>query len=454
MRVILALHQFLPEFFSGTEVLAHRVATGLRLRGHEVLIFSATPTTAAIPDEARFEWAEFDGFPVLKFAHQHRSMAGETDLLRQEYDSLIVRRRFEQLLMEWRPDCVHFFNFSRISTSPIEACRRAGVPFFYTATDFWSVCLTAQLQLEDGSPCAGPWASAGNCMAHLLKLKRRGLARWIACAPQMLGALARVGGHFPLNRFAAPRMLDSFRHRLDVVRARLEGAEAIWVPTQAMAEVLDHHGIASGKLRKLPYGIELASATRRLRSRGAEPLRLGFIGTISYHKGLHDLIEALRGLPQLDVRLAVYGDTGKFPDYAKTIAQPIAADARIALKGCFPPDEIDRVFAQIDVLVVPSVWRENAPLVVLEALARGCPVIAARQPGLVEFIEDGLNGLVFEAGDPPALGHALGRLVRDTPLLERLSRQCSVPSGMDAYVEEICTAYAASLLPRWVSESL
>lgn len=441
MRVILALHQFLPEFFSGTEVLTHRVATGLRRRGHEVMVFSATPVTAEIQDDERFEWREFDGIPVLRFAHQHRPMAGETDLLRQEYDSSIVRGRFERLLAEWRPDCVHFFNFSRISTSPAECCSRAGIPFFYTATDFWSVCLTARLQLEDGAPCAGPSASGGNCMAHLLQIKKPKVVRWFAGTPWVLGALARAGGHFPLNRFAATRMLDSLRSRLDVVRGRLMEAKAIWVPTQAMVDVLNFYGIAPANLRKLTYGIDLASATRRLRRRSTGPLKLGFIGTISYHKGLHDLIGALVINPELDVSLAVYGDTGIFPDYYKKIEQPISADARIVLKGSFSPDEVDRVFSEIDVLVVPSLWRENAPLVVLEALARGCPVLAADQEGLAEFVEEGRNGLLFDSCNPESLARSLQKFFSEPGLLERLSAGCSAQIGIDEYLDDIENSY-------------
>ena len=77
-------------------------------------------------------------------------------------------------------------------------------------------------------------------------------------------------------------------------------------------------------------------------------------------------------------------------------------------------------FAAIDVLVVPSIWPEVTGLVVLEAFLAGVPVVASRIGGLTEAVRDGVDGLLFCAGDAADLGRALRRLVEEPSLLHRL----------------------------------
>lgn len=439
MRIILALHQFLPEFRAGTEVLTHRVACGLRSRGHEILIFAGHPTTDELPDHQRFQLSEYDGFSVLTFLHQHREMAGQTDVVRQEFDSEIVRRKFKELLAEWRPSVVHFFNFARISTSPVDCCIEAGVPFFYTATDFWSVCTTARLQLESGAQCDGPSRFGANCLAHLLSIKKIPWPGFVPLEPA-LRTVQTLGSLLPFKNARVFRQSISIGARSEVIRSRLSRAACVWVPTETMASLLAHHGVAPLKLAKMPFGIDVTCVTRRRRERRG-PLRAGFIGTIAFHKGLHNLVGALQLAEGLEVELVIYGDTNAFPDYYGQFADQIARDPRIRLGACFPPDEIDRIINQIDILVVPSLWRENAPLVVLEALARGCPVVASRQPGLVEFVRDGDNGLVFDPDSQSELISSLERLVVEDGLLGKLSDRCAASSDMELYVDEVCQSY-------------
>ena len=73
--------------------------------------------------------------------------------------------------------------------------------------------------------------------------------------------------------------------------------------------------------------------------------------------------------------------------------------------------EVGRILEGIDVLVAPSLWVENAPFVVMEALAAGCPVVVARSEFMLERVREGVDGLVFERGDVDSLLRALQRPV-------------------------------------------
>ena len=76
--------------------------------------------------------------------------------------------------------------------------------------------------------------------------------------------------------------------------------------------------------------------------------------------------------------------------------------------------------ASIDVLVVPSIWPENAPLVIQEAFLAGIPVVASRIGGIPEMVTDGKNGLLFTAGDAVALSRTLARLIDEPGLVDPL----------------------------------
>ena len=91
-----------------------------------------------------------------------------------------------------------------------------------------------------------------------------------------------------------------------------------------------------------------------------------------------------------------------------------AGDPRIRFCGVYTEQEAGQVFGAMDVLVAPSIWPENRPFVVHEALASGVPAVVSAAGGMVEGIEHGVTGLVVPPGDPAALQAALQDLV-DNP---------------------------------------
>jgi glycosyltransferase involved in cell wall biosynthesis len=92
----------------------------------------------------------------------------------------------------------------------------------------------------------------------------------------------------------------------------------------------------------------------------------------------------------------------------------------INLRGCYQHEHLGQVFSEIDVLVVPSLWHENHPLVIQEAFASKTPVIAANVGGISDAVKDEINGLLFERLDAKDLARQLRRLVDEPDLLTKL----------------------------------
>jgi glycosyltransferase involved in cell wall biosynthesis len=97
--------------------------------------------------------------------------------------------------------------------------------------------------------------------------------------------------------------------------------------------------------------------------------------------------------------------------------------------------------ADSDVIVVPSVWYENSPVVIQEARAAGVPVVASGHGALTEKVRHDVDGLLFPPGDVVALRQALWRLVDEPDLLPRLRQNIPPPMDMDRHVQELEALY-------------
>jgi glycosyltransferase involved in cell wall biosynthesis len=139
---------------------------------------------------------------------------------------------------------------------------------------------------------------------------------------------------------------------------------------------------------------------------------VAFAGRISPEKGIDTLLAAAAQLP--DVPFKVAGDG---PVFAEMKAK---APRNVEFVGQLKPDQLNQFYEQSRMLVVPSVWFEQFPMVVLEAMGRALPVIGSRIGGLPEIIEDGLTGGTFEPGNPGDLARQVRRLWDDPQLCRRM----------------------------------
>ena len=204
----------------------------------------------------------------------------------------------------------------------------------------------------------------------------------------------------------------------------------------------------------IPFGVRSPLLETSSQKTPSPILRFGFIGTISKHKGLHILIEAFRELSQDEpAKLRVYGSLEFDPPYGSKIRQLATGDPRIEFAGTFPHQQMTEVFREIDVLIVPSNWYENTPLVVYSALAMETPVICSNLGGMAEIVHHGENGLTFEAGSPRALCGRMHELLNDRSLVERLRPDRTKVHTVEHNVDQLEGAYADLLGREMTSNS-
>jgi glycosyltransferase involved in cell wall biosynthesis len=231
--------------------------------------------------------------------------------------------------------------------------------------------------------------------------------------------------------------------RTQTLREELNQADRIICPSRFLMEIHQSEGIDPRKMIHSRQGRDFPDlAPEALAKTPADTLRLGYIGQIAEIKGVHLLFEAARQLPASRLRVRAYGDTAPFPQYTARLRNMAAADARLELCGAFQKHEVTAVMQTLDAIVVPSVWYENSPNVILEAFAHRTPVIASNLGGMAELIEHGKNGLLFTPNDPADLARQIERLNREPALLEQLRQGIEPIKAVSQEMDELEAVYA------------
>jgi glycosyltransferase involved in cell wall biosynthesis len=451
LRILLTVHQFVPEYFAGTEVLTFETAKELRRLGHEVSVFTGSPASKPMADQERFDSYVYQGIHVERFHHDFVALGDQTNVQEAEYRNLFLGEHFRAFVMRTKPDIVHFFHLARLSASVVEICWRLNIPMVMTPTDFWFVCPTVLLWLPNHSMCPGPRWGGANCLRHIAELHHPELLKaMVKRSSTWRVALKMLGVRHGLfkNQWYVPTV-RAFSQRHPYLREQINRMDQVMVPTRLMGKILKRHGLKQQKIRYAPYGMNLENLQRTGHREASDSLRVGYIGTLWEHKGAHILIKAMTSLDSsVKIELKIYGDQEQYPDYVKRIKELAGTDSRIRFCGTFPNQEIAGVFSSLDVLVVPSLWYENTPLVIYTAQALGCPVIVSDLDGMTEAIHHGENGLIFQPGNASELAQAMLKLYKNRNLLEEMSRRARMPTSKQEYALQIESAYREILASR------
>jgi glycosyltransferase involved in cell wall biosynthesis len=437
LRITLVVHQFPPNYFTGTEQYVLNVGRELQQRGHDVDVFSLDPAFAEETGPWRERNEEVEGLPVRRINFW---MNIGRDWRRMEYRHPYMAEVFAKHLADRDPDVVHSFHLRHLGADLIDRVREQQRGLVVSLMDFWFLCPRVILMKADGSPCDGPPDGGRGCLpCHTPDLHDEWQQSPVADAIEKLHEDSR-GESQPA--WALRNKVASMLERPDYLQKRLAMADTIVAPTEFLRGVFIDNGAPEDRIRHMAYGVEagaLAEDVARLRP-ASRPLTFGFFGTYSPHKG-PDVLVAAMGQVQGDCRALLRGRATDFAEFSAQLAAAAKSDERITVDGPFARDELARALAQIDVLVVPSTWHENAPFVVLEARAAGLPVIASRFGGLTEVVDDEVDGDLFAPGDAADLANRLQRLVDEPERLARYRAAVKPPKSLRAAVDEFEQIY-------------
>jgi glycosyltransferase involved in cell wall biosynthesis len=411
LRIALVVHCFFPTHFYGTETYTLELARNLRDLGHEPIVVSAIfpgePGQAAIVSQD-----EYQGLPVYRIDKNH---CPDTRI-KDTYYQPALRDVLFDLLRDIRPDIVHVTHLINHTGVLLEVTSALGVPTVATFTDFFGFCYNNRLETVEGRLCRGPSRSRANCLAcHLKAAAQRRVDSLGRITRTPLGARAGAMALRALTRVPMYRrgrlagIVEDIARRPDTLGALYRNYAAAIAPTRFLRDRYLANGFRV-PTHEIRFGVDLPRSPKPSRPSDA-PITFGFVGQIAPHKGTDLLIEAFRGIDASRGRLLVYGPDTQ--DGFMASLRRSSSGQPVTFCGTFPRQDFARVLSEIDLLVIPSRWSENSPLVLLSALATHTPVIISDAPGMTEFVEPHTNGYIFDSGNTRALERVLQDIVND-----------------------------------------
>lgn len=445
MKILFAVHQFFPESRAGVEIVTLGLAKELLARGHEPYVFAAKRSLPGGIRPHETEDYEYEGIPVRRVG---RPEEGPARPYRLNYENHEMARRAREYALKVGPDVVHAMHLQGLSASVLPAFKELGLPVVFTAADFWTVCPVVDLRRHDGALCEGPEVS--HCVRCVAARNPDPRVRARANLPGVVAGAAGALSRTPLARFSGSlRQVGDVGRRPYSIREDMRHVDRVLAYTRLTRDLLVQNGVGAGRTTVSHYGVDVASIADDVERRDERPsqaLRVGFVGTVAPHKGPDLLVRAFRKLQgNLDATLEIHGGATGYESFAGELRALAGDDDRIRFPGAFAREEVGRVLAGIDVLVVPSRWYENAPGVIFEAFAARVPVVATDLGGLSEFVRHGENGLLFRLDDVEDLALQLRRLAGEPGLLARLGEGIRPVKSVGEYAGELEETYAGLL---------
>ncbi len=425
MKILLVVHGFPPVAQGGTEIyaLAHARALGHQ-HGDDVLVVTREQDASRAEYDVRHE--QRDGVRIAWINNTFR----KTRAFEETYRNDAIDEVVCSLIDRFQPDIAHVHHLTGLSTTIVPALAARAIPCFVTLHDYWLMCHRGQLLDAKYRVCAGPEpAGCDSCigaaghaspMSFLAARAVRELERRLPVAParQLRRGAVRLAQLLP----AAPEGGQQSRKRLDHMRHVCGQVTHFLAPSRYMRDRFVRFGIDPHRISIHPYGIDHALFRQRPYAGRANSLRIGFLGSLMISKGPHVLLEAMRQLPAGAASVDLFGAHAGYhgDDSYRSQIERLSHGLDVRVHGSIPHERVAQLLSTIDVLVVPSIWPENSPIVIQEAFLARVPVVAARIGGIPELVEDGRNGLLFEPGDSNDLARVLMRLVVEPRLLDAL----------------------------------
>jgi len=338
-----------------------------------------------------------EAFDWFKFANPDTRFGGE------------IERLFQQL----QPDIVHFHHYINFGVEILEYARRAlpNCRIVLTLHEYLAIC---------------------HHYGQMVTKKHRTLCH--QSSPERCH-----------NCFPETPASDFFLRRRYIMRF-LDLVDVFIAPSRFLADRYVAWGLQADKMvvleNLMPERVEAA----HLPAEPDEIIRIGFFGQTSALKGINVLFDAAERLVAenvSNVTFDIFGDYTSQPEEFQTefLARLEKVGPNVQFNGPYDRPQLDGLIQSVHAVLVPSVWWENSPLVIQEALRNRRPVICSGIGGMAEKVRNGVDGWHFPTGNALALANLLRNLAKDPERLNRLAAAMSGIPEAQSSVEDFLRIY-------------
>ena len=411
MKIALAVHHFPPKYSAGAELRALRTARWLANQGHDIQVITIERIESDSKEELIAEDDTYQGIKVHRISYD---IARAQDKFKWEYENPWIYDHLNELFGKLDFDIFHLISGYLLGAGAINAALSNQIPIVITLTDFWFFCRRINLVRPDGKLSDAFVFDSQQCTR--CKFEEDRIYRLSAkLMPAVFDYLWDKSFESPWEKFTdVRRMQRKFNQRNATLVHALSQAQAIVCPSQFLIDVLLSRGFDEEKLHYIQHGLDKSSWAPVSKEKEDGVFRIGYLGQIDKHKGVHLLIDAFKHLDtDIPLELLIYGDGLSDPGYYKSLRKFADLDPRIRFLGRYEYSQVANIFSDLGVLVIPSIWNEIGPWVMYEAFETRTPVIASDIPNMSHIINHDNNGLLFECGNTHALKDQIQKVVND-----------------------------------------
>lgn len=395
MKILKVIHGYPPLYNAGSEVYSQLLCHGLA-KQHEVHVFTREENPFAEDFSLRI------AYDLLQSKIKLHIVNIPSEKFRYCYQHSQVDKIFAALLNQIQPDVVHIGHLNHLSTSLVYEVVKKNIPIIYTLHDYWLMCPRGQFIQRNPPQNSELWQLCDG--QENQKCAERCYAGYFS-------------GKDNERTIDVAYWTDWVKRRMTHIRDIVQHVSYFIAPAYYLFNrYVNEFGLPKDKIIYLDYGFDLQRLRKRQRIPN-EPFTFGYIGTHIPAKGIQHLIQAF-GFVKGDCQLRIWGrPRPQNTDGLRAIAAslPLEIQQRIAWLPEYRNESIVQdVFNKVDCIVVPSIWVENSPLVIHEALQVHVPVITADTGGMAEYVHHEKNGLLFKHRNPQSLAEQMQRLV-DNP---------------------------------------
>lgn len=405
----MVIHCFFPESVGGSENYTLSLSRELIARGWEVKIISGIKDLTS----KRYSVTEnlYEGINVIKINNPPELYAE----FAEHFTNPRVDAIFREIIKRESPRVIHFQHTAYLSSRLPEIADQMKIPSVFTLHDYWYMCYRSQLLRPSEGICPGP--SGGiNCstcydpvhtpnvskVPVLNRILQLPVVRHIDLKRRLPSELKRKIKNILYRKISSPSYhpdkdaaaVQEHINRIQFMKQQLSFPAFAISPSRHLKKRYEKEGFR--EILYVPHGFDPRNKIDHIPYNGK--LVLAYLSNIVPFKGADVILKELRFVNRRqDLKILFYGKV--LDDIYQKEIQTLAKaypDAEISFMGPYSgKDQLAKILANVHFVVFPSLWEENCPLVIGEALQYGVPVITSQLGGAPEKIIDGINGFIF-----------------------------------------------------------
>jgi glycosyltransferase involved in cell wall biosynthesis len=384
----------------GSETYYFELAKLLREKGHTIAFFS-------MQNEQNIK-TDFKEYFVENIDLNGNNKLKALDVIYSKKN----KQKMLEAIEDFKPDIIHINNFQRqLSSSIIEAANEKNIPVVFTAHDEQAICPAITMLDSSNNICE-------DCKnGKYINCIKKGCVK----NSKLKSVLGAIEGYYYRAKKVYTKKIAH-----------------IITPSEFLKQKLVEDGIPANNIDTIYNFIDEDKFNIETQDDGYAL----FFGRLSKEKGVLNLIEAFASLNKGTLYIA---GTGPEQEKIESVISKKGLENRVKLLGLLNSNEMKEKVRKCKFVVLPSIWYENCPYSIIEALTLGKPVIGSKIGGIPELVIDGKNGFTYEYNDRQDLACKMDKLFTDSELVKQMGENAKINAkklySKDTYYDKIIKVY-------------